>query len=103
MQNYVHHRDPTLFPEPDRFIPERWLDGSVGDMNNALTPFSVGSRNCIGQTLAKAELYLAVSKIFRQLRISLNTTMTDWDMVMEDRFNIAPKGRRLLLDIDVLG
>ena len=102
MQNYVHHRDPTLFPEPDKFIPERWLGDSVGDMNNALTPFSVGSRNCIGQNLAKAELYLAVSKIFRQLRISLNPTMTDWDMVMEDRFNIAPKGRRLVLDIDVL-
>ena len=103
MQNYVHHRDPTLFLEPDSFIPERWLQDSVSDMNSALTPFSIGSRNCIGQNLAKAELYLAVSKIFRVLRLSLNSTMTNWDMEMEDRFNIAPKGRRLVLDIEVLG
>ena len=107
MQNYVHHRDRTLFPEPDKFIPERWLGLNSGNqqimaMNAALTPFSLGSRNCIGQNLARAELYLATSKIFRNLNISVNPQMTEWDMEMEDRFNIAPKGRRLLVDVEVL-
>jgi cytochrome P450 len=48
MQNYVHHRDPTLFPEPDEFIPDRWLKDSK-DMDSAITPFSVGAYNSIGQ------------------------------------------------------
>lgn len=104
MQNYVHHRDARLFPSPDEFLPDRWLkDGDdVKDMNNALTPFSLGPRNCIGQNLARAELYLATSKVFRKLRFTLNETMTEWDMEMEDRFNIAPKGRRCLVDVEAL-
>ena len=98
MQNYVHHRDPSLFPEPDAFRPERWLQ-STADMEAALTPFSVGRRNCIGQNLAWAELYIAVSKVFRHACLSLSDEMKDDDMEMEDRFNIAPKGRKLLLHV----
>ena len=105
MQNYVHHRDAKLFPSPDEFLPDRWLkDGEhVKDMNNAITPFSLGPRNCIGQNLARAELYLATSKVFRKLRLTLHESMTEWDMEMEDRFNIAPKGRRCLLNVETLG
>jgi cytochrome P450 len=104
MQNYVHHRDANLYPHPDEWWPERWLkdDANVRDMNAALTPFSLGPYNCIGQNLARAELYLAASKVFRKLRLTLNSDMTDWDMEMEDRFNIAPKGRRCWVDIEVL-
>ncbi|KAL6245801.1 hypothetical protein RBB50_006954 [Rhinocladiella similis] len=115
MQNYVHHRDASLFPHPDEFWPERWLDDNddddnnnsnktnrLKDMNAALTPFSLGPRNCIGQNLARAELYIATSRIFRKVRLTVNRSMTEWDMEMEDRFNIAPKGRKCLLDVEVL-
>jgi cytochrome P450 len=104
MQNYVHHRDPILFPRPDEFIPDRWLgnEAEMKDMNSALTPFSVGQRNCIGQNLARAELWVATSMIFRRLRLSLSPDMTEKDMEMEDRFNIAPRGRRLLVEIEVI-
>lgn len=108
MQNYVHHRDPLLYPHPDEFWPDRWLadagaeSGSIRDMNSALTPFSLGPRSCIGQNLARVELYLATSKVFRNYRLSVNSDMTQWDMEMEDRFNVAPKGRRCLLDVEVV-
>jgi cytochrome P450 len=101
MQNYIHHRDPSVFPQPDEFVPDRWLQESK-DMNTALTPFSVGPRNCIGQNLARAELYLATSKIFRSLKLALHSDMAAPDMEMEDRFNIAPKGRKLIVDVEVL-
>lgn len=106
MQNYVHHRDPELFPQPDDFVPERWLeDGEcklttdLKDMNTALTPFSTGWRNCLGQTLAKVELYLCLSQIVRRLDFRLHESMTEDDMKMQDFFAVFPKGGRLLLDV----
>jgi len=102
MQNYVHHRDPILFPQPDEFIPDRWLIEDTKNLNDALTPFSLGHRNCIGQNLAKIELYGAVSQIFKSLRLTLNKSMTEGDMDLEDRFAAAPRGRKLLVDVDLV-
>lgn len=44
---YSVHRDPTLFPNAEAFIPERWLD-ETAEMRNAFIPFSYGPRNCVG-------------------------------------------------------
>lgn len=98
MQNYVHHRDPSVFPDPEEFRPQRW-PGECEVAERSITPFSLGQRNCIGQNLARAELYLATSKIFRNLKLSLSPGIPQSEMEMEDRFNIAPRGRRLLLDV----
>lgn len=103
MQNYVHHRDASVYKDPHTFNPERWfrVDAS-STMEKALTPFSVGPFNCIGWNLARAELYLAVSKLFQTLDLQLSTEMKTDDMEMEDRFNIAPRVRRLLLKVKEL-
>lgn len=48
MSAYLMHSDPTVYPKPFEFIPERWL----GDVNPAMyrnfVPFCRGSRNCLG-------------------------------------------------------
>ncbi|KAF2019864.1 cytochrome P450 [Aaosphaeria arxii CBS 175.79] len=99
MQNWVHHRNPAVFPNPDQFAPERWLQ-STEAMEASLTPFSLGRRNCIGQNLAWAELYLAVSAIMHAgLKLRIGSEMKAWEMEIEDRFNIAPRGHRLMLEV----
>lgn len=38
MQNYVHHRDPVIFPDPEAFRLERWLESSnLENMEAALS------------------------------------------------------------------
>jgi len=61
------HMNPTLFPEPDQFRPERFLnaDGKV-QPNKALMPFSVGRRACLGEAMARAELFLFVTSVLQR-------------------------------------
>lgn len=51
-------RNPAYYDEPDKFIPSRWINPKTED---AHVPFSIGSRNCIGQTLANAELHTVLA------------------------------------------
>ncbi|KEF52958.1 uncharacterized protein A1O9_10864 [Exophiala aquamarina CBS 119918] len=103
MQNYVHHRDASVYAEPHTFNPDRWLGLSHSSaMEKAFTPYSLGPRNCIGQNLANLEIRLAVSHLFRHLDFRLNSEMTEADMEMEDRFAALSRGGRLLLDVTQL-
>lgn len=45
------HRDPKMFPDPDKFLPERHLVPQVAQI-----PFSLGPRGCIGQVYGMTEM-----------------------------------------------
>lgn len=65
-------RDPTLFPEPHRFRPSRWLHPQDTEAaKRALFPFSVGHRNCVGQSLAMAELRSILPLLISQFRFTV--------------------------------
>lgn len=50
MTTYYMHMDPTVFPDPDTFNPDRWLGAEPdGLMHKYLLPFGKGSRACAGQ------------------------------------------------------
>lgn len=47
---YFIHRDPTIFPDPEKFDPKRWITESENDkhLKRYLVPFTRGSRACLG-------------------------------------------------------
>ena len=67
---YGLHRDPHSFPDPENFLPQRFL----GDQSHqrhpfAFIPFSGGSRNCIGQRFALIEIKIMLLYLIRNFHI----------------------------------
>lgn len=52
ISQWVTSQSKNNFRDPDKFIPERWLDDPhyADDQRAVLQPFSTGPRNCIGRT-----------------------------------------------------
>ena len=72
-----------IFPDPKVFKPERFLDES-GHLKHVeqLIPFSVGKRQCLGEGLARMELFLFVANIFNQYKVySRPTTWAVWSVL----------------------
>ncbi|KAL6239864.1 hypothetical protein BDW75DRAFT_226906 [Aspergillus navahoensis] len=65
MSSFSLHTDPETFPEPFKFLPERWLGKYNPSMNRNWVPFTRGSRMCIGSNLALAEMYWVLAVLFR--------------------------------------
>ena len=62
MTSVLVHQDPSIFPDPHSFQPERWIENPR--LDRFLVSFSKGSRQCLGINLAYAEMYLCLFAIF---------------------------------------
>ncbi|XP_019865391.1 cytochrome P450 4d2 [Aethina tumida] len=67
---YGMNHSTEVFPEPEKFDPERFLPEKQSSRHNfAYVPFAAGPRNCIGQKFAVLELKTIISKICRKFEI----------------------------------
>ena len=66
---FVTHRDPHWFPEPDRFLPERWTEeAKAARPRFAYFPFGGGPRSCAGESFAWMEGILVLATLSRRWR-----------------------------------
>lgn len=66
MSQYVMHRDPRYWSEPDAFQPERWLAADFSPSRFVYFPFSAGPRNCIGEQFAWLESMVVLANAVRR-------------------------------------
>jgi cytochrome P450 len=75
MSQWIVHRDPRWWPEPETFAPERWLAGGSALAPDrpkfSYFPFGAGTRVCIGEQFAWMEAILALATIARRWRLEL--------------------------------
>ncbi|XP_047130699.1 steroid 17-alpha-hydroxylase/17,20 lyase isoform X2 [Hydra vulgaris] len=70
------HHDESYWKNAMSFYPERWLEKS-GEFNYKLgyayLPFSNGPRSCLGETLAKTELFVFITRLLKDYRFEMPT------------------------------
>uniref|UniRef100_A0A182JM22 Uncharacterized protein n=1 Tax=Anopheles atroparvus TaxID=41427 RepID=A0A182JM22_ANOAO len=73
---FVIHRNPAVYPEPERFVPERFSEENTQRRGPYdYMPFSIGSRNCIGQRYALMEMKITVVRMLAHYRILPGSAM----------------------------
>ncbi|MFO0579823.1 MAG: cytochrome P450 [Polyangia bacterium] len=63
------HTNPEVFPQPERFVPERFLEHTYSPFE--YLPFGGGNRRCIGAAFALYEMKIALGTLLRRFRFEL--------------------------------
>ncbi|KAJ0421626.1 cytochrome P450 [Aspergillus carlsbadensis] len=92
------HQDESVFPDPQEFRPERWLNPTDEMLNNFFA-FGKGTRACIAQNLGNMEVTLAIMGVARAdllagaRAIGKRIEIAEW-------FNSRVKGEEILIQWD---
>ncbi|MBV8882907.1 MAG: cytochrome P450 [Chroococcidiopsidaceae cyanobacterium CP_BM_RX_35] len=68
---YLAHRREAVYPEPEQFKPERFLECKFSPYE--YLPFGGGSRGCIGMAFSMYEMKLVLATILSRFRLSLSS------------------------------
>ncbi|KAF4997823.1 hypothetical protein FGRMN_3571 [Fusarium graminum] len=95
----VHRINHLVFPDPDKFYPERWLEaeGDAGRRRHQWA-FSSGGRGCIGKHLAMAEMKTLLRDVYSRYETEPDASMKSESMEMDDQLiSSRPLGKQCLL------
>lgn len=89
---YRLHRNPQQWNEPERFMPERFLNSS-GPSRYAYMPFGIGARSCLGSSLAQANARIILSTLLNGFRFE---TSEKAPPALDAAFTLRPRKGILL-------
>nr|AAH90561.1 LOC100036774 protein [Xenopus laevis] len=105
------HHDPNEWENPEEFNPERFLDENgnhVYSPSQSYLPFGAGIRVCLGEALAKMEVFLFLSWILQRFTLELpaGDSLPDLDgkfgvVLQVKKFRVTTKLREAWKNIDL--
>ncbi len=91
MSQWVNHRDPKYFADPESFKPERWENGLQRKLPKfAYFPFGAGQRVCVGNTFALLEATIILAGVGQRYRFTL---APDADIAFKPQITLLPANK----------
>ncbi|KAL4878833.1 cytochrome P450 [Aspergillus karnatakaensis] len=78
---WVLQHDPKVFPDPESFVPERWLKSTpekLKEMEQSFFAFGAGSRTCMGKNISLIEMHKIIPQLLRDFTIRLHSPKEEW-------------------------
>nr|XP_053654483.1 cytochrome P450 9e2-like [Cherax quadricarinatus] len=91
------HHDPRYWPDPEAFLPDRFLPENKADITNFThMPFGMGPRNCLAMRFALMEVKVALAKLL--LKAELRLCNGHEELKLErSPFLLRPEGVNLVI------
>ena len=86
MSSLVAHRDESVFPESEKFIPERWLGEKGKELQPYFIAFSAGARGCIGRNISYLEQTILLASVLHRYEFALPSP--GWEIKRLETFNL---------------
>lgn len=88
---YAAQRDPNAWPEPDKFLPERFVESNVDLRGHdfQLLPFGSGRRSCPGMQLGIIIVQLVVAQLVHCFDWELPNGMQPSELDMSEQFGVV--------------
>ncbi|TDZ21526.1 Benzoate 4-monooxygenase [Colletotrichum orbiculare MAFF 240422] len=80
----VAHRDESVFPEADKFVPDRWLGDKGKELQPYFLAFSAGARGCIGRNISYLEQAVLLASVVHRYEFALPR---DFELQREETMN----------------
>ena len=71
---YLTHRRPDLWPDPERFDPDRFLRAKPAP--NTFFPFGGGARTCLGAAFASYEMKVVLARVLERAELRVTPGYT---------------------------
>lgn len=82
------HRNDAAFPEANKLLPSRWLNGKRSASEKYFIPFSYGPRACVGRNVATMELLKVLSNLLKRYHFEL--VDPNRETVLREGFLVKP-------------
>ncbi|KAG5572861.1 hypothetical protein H5410_062627 [Solanum commersonii] len=98
---YAVQRDPNIWPEPEKFLPERFVESSIDVRGRdfQLLPFGSGRRSCPGMQLGIIIVQLIVAQLVHCFDWELPNGRQPCDLDVEENSGLATSRENPLMAI----